>query len=69
MFANPVLNSFSTAFLFFKNYCDENRVKYWGGKITEYDPQEESKAKLAAAKEQAKLIVEATNLKGENYYK
>ena len=49
---------------FLKNYCDENRVKYWGGKITEYDPQTESKAKLAAAKEQAKLIVEATNLKG-----
>jgi hypothetical protein len=49
---------------FLKNYCDENRVKYWGGKITEYDPQAESKAKLAAAKEQAKLIVEATNLKG-----
>ena len=39
-------------------------MKYWGGKITEYDPQAESKAKLEAAKEQAKLIVEATNLKG-----
>lgn len=48
---------------FLKNYCDENRVKYWGGKISEYDPQAESKAKLAAAKEQAKLIVDATNLK------
>lgn len=47
---------------YLKNYCDENRKKYWGTKIQEYDPLEESKAQFEEATRQAELTLSATQL-------
>ena len=47
---------------YLKNYCDENRKKYWGSKIQEYDPLEESKAQFEEATRQAELTLSATQL-------